>query len=81
MEVRALAESLGTELALVWPLLGVGQLVALESAGLNEGLGAMLTSMGLLPSMDSSVSLEVTSCGAGIVTHLAPEWFLPCVGP
>jgi hypothetical protein len=54
----------------------VGQLVALEVAGFSEGLGAMLTCMGLLPRMDSGVFLEATSCIAGIVTHLAPEWFL-----
>ena len=69
---------LGTELALVWPLLGVGQLVALEGAGLSEGLGAMLTCMGLLPCMDYGVSFEGTSCSAGIVTHLATERFFPC---
>ena len=63
-----LGECLGTELALVWPLLSVGQLVALEGKRLSEGLGAMLTCMGLLPSMDSGVCLEVTSCSAGIVT-------------
>jgi hypothetical protein len=69
----------GTELALVWPLLSVGQLVALEGAGFNEGLGAMLTFMGLLPSMDSGVCHEVTSCSAGIVTLLTLVWLLPCV--
>ena len=63
----------------MWPLLSVGQLMALEGAGLSEGLGAMLTCMGLLPSMDSGLCLEVTSLGAGIVTHLAPEWYLPCL--
>ena len=65
----------------MWPLLGVGQLVGLEGAGYSEGLGAMLTCMGLLPSMDSGVCPEVTSLSAGIVTHLAPEWFLACVCP
>jgi hypothetical protein len=31
--------------------------------------------------MDSGVCLEGTSLSAGIVTHRAPEWFLPSVGP
>jgi hypothetical protein len=56
----AVGESLGTELALVRPLLSVGQLVGLEVGRCKEGLGAMLTCMGLFSSMDSGVCLEGT---------------------
>jgi hypothetical protein len=33
----------------VWPLLCVGHQVALEVAGLSEGLGALLARIGFLP--------------------------------